>query len=87
MLFYEDAMDQKKRRRAALYQHDDIQDPPREKPPQTSPIFISDKVTLDVSREKDGKSGRSTLRSDASKADLRREVPAQRCPAVTCNVS
>jgi hypothetical protein len=30
---------------------------PREKPPQISPIFISDKVTLHVSREKDGKSG------------------------------
>jgi hypothetical protein len=28
---------------------------PREKPPQISPIFISDKVTLHVSREKDGK--------------------------------
>jgi hypothetical protein len=28
---------------------------PREKPPQISPIFISDKVTLRVSREKDGK--------------------------------
>jgi hypothetical protein len=28
---------------------------PREKPPQTSPIFISDKVTLHVSREKGGK--------------------------------
>jgi hypothetical protein len=26
---------------------------PREKPPQISPIFISDKVTLHVSREKD----------------------------------
>jgi hypothetical protein len=30
---------------------------PLQKPPQTSPIFISDKVTLHVSREKDGKSG------------------------------
>jgi hypothetical protein len=30
---------------------------PRGKPPQISPIFISDKVTLHVSREKDGKSG------------------------------
>jgi hypothetical protein len=28
---------------------------PRPKPPQISPIFISDKVTLHVSREKDGK--------------------------------
>src|SRR6266436_1549135 len=28
---------------------------PRQKPPQISPIFISDKVTLHVSREKDGK--------------------------------
>ena len=28
---------------------------PREKQPQISPIFISDKVTLPVSREKDGK--------------------------------
>jgi hypothetical protein len=28
---------------------------PREKPPQISPIFISDMVTLHVSREKDGK--------------------------------
>jgi hypothetical protein len=30
---------------------------PRQKPPQISPIFISEKVTLHVSREKDGKSG------------------------------
>jgi hypothetical protein len=30
---------------------------PQQKPPQISPIFISDKVVLDVSREKDGKSG------------------------------
>jgi hypothetical protein len=30
---------------------------PQQKPPQISPIFISDKVTLHVSREKDGKSG------------------------------
>jgi hypothetical protein len=29
----------------------------------------------------------STLRSDASKTDLRRAVPVLRCPAVTCNVS
>jgi hypothetical protein len=29
----------------------------------------------------------SALRSDASKADLRRKVPALRCPAVTCNAS
>jgi hypothetical protein len=29
--------------------------PPRQKAPQISPIFISDKVTLHVSREKDGK--------------------------------
>ena len=29
----------------------------------------------------------SMLRSDASKTELRREVPALRCPAVTCNVS
>jgi hypothetical protein len=28
---------------------------PRERPPQISPIFISDKVSLAVSREKDGK--------------------------------
>ena len=28
---------------------------PRQKAPQISPIFISDKVTLHVSREKDGK--------------------------------
>jgi hypothetical protein len=28
---------------------------PRQKQPQISPIFISDKVTLHVSREKDGK--------------------------------
>ncbi len=28
---------------------------PRQKAPQISPIFISDKVTLRVSREKDGK--------------------------------
>jgi hypothetical protein len=28
---------------------------PRQKPPQISPIFISDKVTPHVSREKDGK--------------------------------
>ena len=28
---------------------------PRQKPAQISPIFISDKVTLHVSREKDGK--------------------------------
>jgi hypothetical protein len=27
---------------------------PRQKPAQISPIFISDKVTLQVSREKDG---------------------------------
>jgi hypothetical protein len=30
---------------------------PRQKQPRISPIFISDKVTLHVSREKDGKSG------------------------------
>jgi hypothetical protein len=30
---------------------------PLQKAPQISPIFISDNVTLHVSREKDGKSG------------------------------
>jgi hypothetical protein len=30
---------------------------PRQKLPEISPIFISDKVTLHVSREKEGKSG------------------------------
>jgi hypothetical protein len=34
-----------------------MQPAPRQKPLQISPIFISDKVTLHVSREKDGKSG------------------------------
>jgi hypothetical protein len=32
-----------------------MQPAPRQKPPQISPIFIADKVSLAVSREKDGK--------------------------------
>jgi hypothetical protein len=34
-----------------------MQQAPRQKTPQISPIFISDTVTLTVSRERDGKSG------------------------------
>ena len=60
---------------------------PRQKLPEISPIFISDKVALHVSREKDGKSGLLYAQFGRFQTDLRREVPALRCPAVTCNVS
>jgi hypothetical protein len=51
---------------------------PQQKAPQISPIFTADKVVLDLSRERTGNRACSTLRSDASKTDLRREVPALR---------
>ena len=49
---------------------------PRQKQPQISPIFISDKVTLHVSREKDGKSGLLYAQIGRFQTDLRREVRA-----------
>ena len=64
-----------------------MQPAPRGKPPQISPIFISEKVTLHVLQEKDGKSGLLYAQFGRFQTDLRREVPALRCPAVTCNVS
>jgi hypothetical protein len=64
---------------------------PRRKFLEISPIFKVGSVTLDVSREKDGKLHMVDAGWDDAKADLRREVPALRCPAVacavTCNVS
>jgi hypothetical protein len=59
---------------------------PLQKTPQISPILKADTVRLHVSREKDGNRAWSTPGSDAAKADLLGEVPALRCPAVTCNV-
>ena len=60
---------------------------PLRKTVQISPIFTSDRVTLHVSREKDGKSGLLYAQFGRFQTDLRREVPALRCPAVTCNVN
>ncbi len=62
---------------------------PRQKQPQISPIFISDKVTLHGSREKDGKlrpsyagmgryEGRSAGRSAGKLAGAERVVPTSR---------
>ena len=47
---------------------------PREKPPQISPIFIADTVTLHVSREKDGK-----LRLSYAGMDDMKVVPPDGC--------
>jgi hypothetical protein len=48
---------------------------------------LMDEILEMFRAKRTGNRAGSTLRSDASKADLRREVPALRCPAVTCNVS
>ena len=58
-------------------------------PENTSDLadFKADTGTLHVSREKDGKSGLVYVQIERFQGRPRREVPALRCPAVTCNVS
>ena len=52
-----------------------------------SPIFTGIQFCSTFRRKKTGNRTWSTPGSDAAKADLLGEVPALRCPAVTCNVS
>jgi hypothetical protein len=65
-----------------------MQPAPLQKTPQISSIFMSDKVTLHVSREKkDGKSGLLYAQIGRFQNRPASRGAALRCPAVTCNVS